>query len=176
MILFPTLRPSRPSPRLRATLALIPLAGLGALTACGGSAASASAGDAVQVGLGAANGTRTVQAGDRLRVTAAGGVLTDVTVTDPKGRQLAGRLGEHATAWTSDARASAATKYSVVARTRNDRGDTGEAKESVTTAAAAKLNRQMTGGEGTSGQERIDRHTGTIRRPPSAESERRIEP
>ncbi|MFG2888724.1 Ig-like domain-containing protein [Streptomyces sp. NPDC048248] len=168
MILFPALRPSRHTPRLRATLALIPLASLGALTACGGSAASASAGHTVQVGLGAASGARTVQAGDRLRVTAGGGVLTEVTVTDPKGRQLTGRFGEHATVWTSDARTAAATKYSVVARTRNDRGDTGEAKESVTTAKAARSDGRM------NGVTTDDRHSGTVRRPPSDGFERQI--
>jgi hypothetical protein len=170
MILFPAYRPARPSPWLRATLALIPLAGLGSLAACGGSAAQASGGHSVQVGLGAANGARTVQAGDRLRVTAGGGVLTDVTVTDPRGRQLTGRFGEHATVWTSDARTAAATKYSVVARTRNDRGDTGEAKESVTTATATKPDGR------TSGVTTDGRHSGTLHRPPSDGSERPIGP
>ncbi|WP_407548717.1 Ig-like domain-containing protein [Streptomyces sp. Pv4-95] len=170
MILLPALRPSRPTPRLRATLALVPLAGLGALTACGGSAASASTGHTVQVGLGAASGARTVQAGDRLRVTAGGGVLTDVTVTDPKGRQLTGRFAEHATVWTSDARTAAGTKYSVLARTRNDRGDTGEAKESVTTARTARSEGQL------SGVVTGDRHSTAVRRPTPDGSEGQIGP
>ncbi|MGW1378743.1 Ig-like domain-containing protein [Streptomyces sp. NPDC002446] len=136
-----------PSPRRRPpwplciALALIPVLGLGVLTACGGVAASASKGDQVKVALGAASGTRTVQAGDKLAVTAEGGVLTEVTVTDPRGRRLPGGLGDGGTVWTSSVRATPDTKYSVVARTKNAQGDTGATKESLTTAQAAKLNK-----------------------------------
>ncbi|MEV0370788.1 Ig-like domain-containing protein [Streptomyces sp. NPDC050636] len=134
----PRPRPSRPS---RVARTLIPLIGMAALTACGGSAASASKGDPVQVGLGAANGTKTVRAGDRLKVTASGGVLTEVTVTDPKGRRLPGGLGNGGTAWISRAKTAPGTKYSVVARTKNAQGGTFEAKESLTTAKSDKLNK-----------------------------------
>lgn len=133
----PRSRPPRPP---RVALALVPVIGVGTLTACGGIAASASKGDPVQVALGAASGTRTVQAGDRLKVTAQGGVLTEVTVRDPRGRQLPGGLGDGGTFWTSSAKAAPDTKYSVVARTRNPQGSLDATKESVTTAKAAKLN------------------------------------
>ncbi|UQA91689.1 L,D-transpeptidase family protein [Streptomyces halobius] len=132
--------PGRPRPS-RVARALIPLIGLIALTACGGSAASASKGDPVQVGLGAAKGTKTVQAGDKLKVTARGGVLTDVTVTDPMGRLLPGGLGDGGTVWTSSAKTTPDTKYSVVARTKNARGGTFDVKESLITAKADKLNK-----------------------------------
>ncbi|TJZ58694.1 hypothetical protein FCH28_00470 [Streptomyces piniterrae] len=137
----PLPRRPRPSRSPRAARALIPLIGMAALTACGGSAASAPKGDPVTVGLGAASGTKTVQAGDRIKVTAAGGVLTEVTVTDPQGRRLTGRLGHGGTVWISSAKAAPGTKYSVVARTKNAQGGTFDAKESLTTAKADKLNK-----------------------------------
>ncbi|GAU69085.1 hypothetical protein SSP35_10_01190 [Streptomyces sp. NBRC 110611] len=134
----PRRRPPRPA---RAALALIPVIGIAALTACGGGASAASATGQVKVVLGAASGTRTVQAGDNLTVTAEGGVLTAVTVTDPQGRQLPGGLGDDGTLWTSSAKAAPDTKYSVVARTKDPRGSLGAIKESVITAKAQKLNK-----------------------------------
>ncbi len=137
----PSARPFRRVRSRYVALALMPLVSVGALTACGGIAASAPKGPPVKVDLGAASGTRTVQAGDRLKVTAHGGVLTEVTVADPKGRQLAGALGAGGTVWTSRAKTAPDTKYSVLARTKNAQGGTGEAKESLTTAAADLLNK-----------------------------------
>ncbi|MER0484178.1 Ig-like domain-containing protein [Streptomyces sp. Edi2] len=133
-------RSSRPR---RIALALVPVIGMGALTGCGGSAEASPQGDPVQVALGAAGGARTVQAGDRLQVTAEGGVLTEVSVTDPRGRQLPGGLSRGGTSWTSRAKTAPGTKYSVVARTRNAQGGVGAAKESLTTANAARLNTLM---------------------------------
>ncbi|MEU9117102.1 Ig-like domain-containing protein [Streptomyces sp. NPDC048483] len=120
-------------------LVLVPMLGIGVLTGCGGSTAAAHEGEPVKVGLGAASGTTTVQAGDKLRVTARGGVLTEVTVTDPGGKQLAGGFAGGDTVWTSRTRTAPATKYSVVARTKNTRGAAGEVKESVTTARTGSL-------------------------------------
>lgn len=133
--------PLRPSPRRRpwrTALALAGVVGAGTLTACGG-AAPGTQGALVRVTLGAANGTRTVQAGDRLRVTAEGGVLTEVTVSDPRGRRLPGGLDSGGTVWTARAPAAPDTRYSVLARTRDGRGGRGAAKESLTTATAARL-------------------------------------
>lgn len=126
---------------LRVALVLLPLLGAGVLVGCGGSAASAPKGDPVRVTLGAADGNRTVQAGDRLRVTARGGVLTQVTVTGPRGRRLPGALGDGGRSWTATEKAAPSTKYAVLARTKNPEGGTGEVKESLTTATADKLNR-----------------------------------
>ncbi|AZS75375.1 hypothetical protein DDE74_34690 [Streptomyces lydicus] len=134
---FPRRRPTRP---LRVALAMVAVVGTGALSACAGFAAPAPVSDPVKVALGAAGGTRTVQAGDKLKVTAEGGVLTEVTVTDPRGRRLPGGLGGGGTVWTSSAKIAPATKYSVVARTKSAEGGVGAAKESLTTARAARLN------------------------------------
>ncbi|WP_051798789.1 Ig-like domain-containing protein [Streptomyces sp. NRRL S-337] len=139
--------PLRPSPRRRpwrTALALAGVVGAGTLTACGG-AAPGTQGAPVRVTLGAANGTRTVQAGDRLRVTAEGGVLTEVTVSDPRGRRLPGGLGGGGTVWTARAPAAPDTRYSVLARTRDGRGGRGAAKESLTTATAARLDAPVVG-------------------------------
>ncbi|MCR8578141.1 Ig-like domain-containing protein [Streptomyces sp. Isolate_219] len=135
--LFPRRRPTRP---LRVALAMVTVVGAGTLSACAGFAAPAPVGDPVKVALAAAGGTRTVQAGDKLKVTAEGGVLTEVTVTDPRGRRLPGGLGSGGTVWTSSAKIAPATKYSVVARTKSAEGGVGAAKESLTTARAARLN------------------------------------
>ena len=140
-------RPFRPR---RAVPALALAVGVGTLTACGGVEGPASQGDPVKVALGAAGGTGAVQAGDRLRVTAKGGVLTEVTVTDSRGQQLPGGLGNGGTLWTSRAKAAPDTKYSLVARTKNAQGGVGAAKESLTTAKAAGLN-TLTLGPGSAG-------------------------
>lgn len=140
-----------PSPRrwparsLRVPLCALPVIAMGTLTACGGLASSAPKGEPVKVALGAASGTRTVQAGDRIKVTARGGVLTDVTVTDPGGHKLPGGLGGDRTVWTARTKTAPGTKYSVVARTRNPQGDVAATKESLTTAKPDRVDVQAAG-------------------------------
>ncbi|MEU5299825.1 Ig-like domain-containing protein [Streptomyces noursei] len=134
-------RPFRPSRSLCIALALMPVLGVGTLAACDAARASASQERPMKVGLGSASGNPTVQAGDQLRVSADGGVLTEVTVTDPRGRQLVGGFSQGGTVWTSRAKAAPETKYSVLARTKSDQGATTEAKESLTTGKVAKRNR-----------------------------------
>ncbi|MEW1747680.1 Ig-like domain-containing protein [Streptomyces angustmyceticus] len=130
-------RPFRPR---RAVFALVPVIGMGTLSACGTGADPAPQGEPVKVALDAASGARTVRAGDRLRVTARGGVLTEVRVTDPRGRQLPGGLARGGRSWTSRAKAAPGTKYSILARTENAQGGAGAATESLTTAQTARLN------------------------------------
>ncbi|MFK0294117.1 Ig-like domain-containing protein [Streptomyces sp. NPDC090442] len=134
-------RPFRPSRSLCVALALMPVLGVGTLAACDAARASASQERPVRVGLGSADGQPTVQAGDRLQVSAHGGVLTEVTVTDPRGRQLVGGFSQGGTVWTSRAKAAPDTKYSVLARTKSPQGGTSEAKESLTTGKVVKRNR-----------------------------------
>lgn len=153
-------RPFRPR---RAVPALALAVGVGTLTACGGVEGPAPQGDPVKVALGAAGGTGAVQAGDRLRVTAKGGVLTEVTVTDSRGQRLPGGLGNGGTLWTSRAKAAPDTKYSLVARTKNAQGGVGAAKESLTTAKAAGLN-TLTLGPGSAGTV-VDVEAGPSRSP-----------
>ncbi|MGX1849402.1 Ig-like domain-containing protein [Streptomyces sp. NBC_01456] len=135
----------RPARSLRVPLCALPVIAMGTLTACGGLASSAPEGEPVKVALGAASGTRTVQAGDRITVTAQGGVLTEVTVTDPGGHKLPGGLGGDKTVWTARTKTAPGTKYSVVARTRNPQGDVAATKESLTTAKPARVGMQASG-------------------------------
>ncbi|MFI9079908.1 Ig-like domain-containing protein [Streptomyces sioyaensis] len=134
-----------PSPRHRPfrSLCVFPcvllVIAVGTLTACGGLASSAPQGEPVKVALGAASGTRSVQAGDKIKVTAQGGVLTEVTVTDPRGHKLPGGLGSGGTEWTALTKTAPGTKYSVLARTRNPQGDVGATKESLTIAKPNQL-------------------------------------
>ncbi|MCK7625689.1 Ig-like domain-containing protein [Streptomyces sp. RS10V-4] len=134
-------RPFRPSRSLCAAFALMPVLGFGTLAACDAAKASASPERPVKVALGSAGGHPTVQAGDQLRVSADGGVLTEVTVTDPRGRQLVGGFSRGGTVWTSRAKAAPDTKYSVLALTRDPGGARSAAKESLTTGKVAKRNR-----------------------------------
>ncbi|MFI9256225.1 Ig-like domain-containing protein [Streptomyces sioyaensis] len=129
----------RPLRSLRVFPCVLPVIAVGTLTACGGLASSAPQGEPVKVALGAASGTRTVQAGDKIRVTAQGGVLTEVTVTDPRGQRLPGGLGSGGTEWTALTKTAPGTKYSVLARTRNPQGDVGATKESLTIAKPNRL-------------------------------------
>lgn len=134
--LFPRHRPFR---SLRVFPCVLPVIAVGALTACGGLASPAPQGEPVKVALGAASGTRTVQAGDKIKVTAQGGVLTEVTVTDPRGHKLPGGLGSGGTEWTAQTKTTPGTKYSVLARTRNPQGHVGATKESLTIAKPNRL-------------------------------------
>ncbi|MFI1302090.1 Ig-like domain-containing protein [Streptomyces sioyaensis] len=129
----------RPSRSLRVFPCVLPVIAVGTLTACGGLASSAPQGEPVKVALGAASGERTVQAGDKIKVTAQGGVLTEVTVTDPRGHKLPGGLGGGGREWTARTKTAPGTKYSVLARTRNPQGDVGTTKESLTTAKPNRL-------------------------------------
>ncbi|MFF3326798.1 Ig-like domain-containing protein [Streptomyces sp. NPDC002889] len=84
---------------------------------------------------------RHAKAGEPVKVTAAGGTLTSVTVTDAKGRHLTGRSSADGTSWTSDRNAAPGTAYSVTAATRTKGGATGTAEASFTTDAADKVNK-----------------------------------
>lgn len=146
----PASRGPRPSRTARAALALVPLVGIGALTACGGQASSTAEAEPVKISLGAAGGATPVRAGDQLKVTARGGILTALTVTDPKGRELSGRLAEDKKSWSASDKAAPGMKYTVVARTTNADGRPGQVKKSLTTAQAARLNK-LTLSPGTKG-------------------------
>ncbi|WP_443055808.1 Ig-like domain-containing protein [Streptomyces sp. NBC_00690] len=83
---------------------------------------------------------KAVKAGEPVRVTARGGSLTSVQVTDGKGRPLAGRLTERNTVWTSDRRAVPGMTYQVTAATKTKDGTPGSGKSTFSTAAADKVN------------------------------------
>ncbi|WP_338676423.1 Ig-like domain-containing protein [Streptomyces sp. SCSIO 30461] len=128
--------------RVRAAAAAILLAPLAACSS-GTSPASgdAKAADDRPVTLSVTPKGRQAAAGEPVKVTATGGTLTSVTVTDAKGRRLSGKLGSGGTAWTSDRKAAPGTAYQVTAATRTKGGTAGTAKASFATADADKVNK-----------------------------------
>ena len=82
-----------------------------------------------------------VPAGEPVRVTAAGGRLTSVIVTDAKGHRLAGKTAADGRSWVSDRKAVPGAAYTVTAATRTEGGTAKTTKAAFTTAPAAKVNK-----------------------------------
>jgi|SRR5262245_3672663 len=80
-----------------------------------------------------ADRTRGVVPAERITVTAAGGTLTDVTVSDPDGSKVKGRLSDDRTSWRTSAVLDFATRYTVVAHARNAQGAVTTSKTTFTT-------------------------------------------
>ncbi|WDN55141.1 Ig-like domain-containing protein [Streptomyces clavuligerus] len=139
-------RPVRhPSARLAVAAAVLaPLA----LTACtadsSGAASDDKAGGAKAGGKPAAvtvtPAGQTARAGEPIRVTARGGTLTSVAVTDGKGKSVGGTLSEGNTVWTSERRAAPGATYRVTAGTTTEGGTKGTEQASFSTAKAERTN------------------------------------
>ncbi|WP_031070777.1 L,D-transpeptidase [Streptomyces sp. NRRL S-118] len=84
---------------------------------------------------------RQAAAGEPVKVTAADGRLTSVTVTDAKGRELAGKVAADGRSWISERKAVPGTAYAVTAATRTRGGTAGTSRASFATAPAAKVNK-----------------------------------
>ena len=82
-----------------------------------------------------------VRAGDSVRITASGGRLTSVAVTDAEGRKLAGEVAADGRSWVSGRKAVPGTSYTVTAATRTGAGTVRTTKSSFTTAPADKVNK-----------------------------------
>ncbi|MHC0431910.1 L,D-transpeptidase [Streptomyces sp. O3] len=120
-----------------------------ALTACGGGSGSGKAGDAGSAASKANNegekGARIsvnltgdqAKAGEPVKVSLADGKLADVTVADPDGGKLTGRISADGTSWASERVTSPGTRYTVTARDDQSR----TAKASFTTAKAGQVNK-----------------------------------
>ncbi|WP_246151173.1 L,D-transpeptidase [Streptomyces qinzhouensis] len=80
------------------------------------------------------------KAGQPIKVTAQGGKLTSVQVSDADGGTVTGKLSANGTVWTSDRKAGAGASYQVTAATKTESGTTGSAKAAFTTAKAEKKN------------------------------------
>ena len=80
-----------------------------------------------------ADQARGVVPADRITVTAAGGALTEVSVTDPDGGEVKGLLSDDRTTWRTNAALDFATRYTVVAQARNAQGAVTTNKSSFTT-------------------------------------------
>ncbi|MFI6107638.1 Ig-like domain-containing protein [Streptomyces sp. NPDC051310] len=84
---------------------------------------------------------RQAPAGKPVKVTAAAGRLTSVTVTDAEGRRLAGKVAADGRTWLSERRAVPGTAYTVTAATRSQGGTEGTSRASFATAPADKINK-----------------------------------
>ncbi|MEU9781169.1 Ig-like domain-containing protein [Streptomyces phaeochromogenes] len=82
-----------------------------------------------------------VPAGEPVRVTAAGGRLTSVTVTDAKGRKLAGKAAADGRSWVSDRKSAPGSAYTVTAAAKSEGGTAKSTKAAFTTAPADKVNK-----------------------------------
>lgn len=82
-----------------------------------------------------------VPAGKPVRVTAAGGRLTSVTVADAEGHKLAGKVAADGRSWVSDRKAVPGAAYTVTTATRTESGTAGSTKAAFTTAPADKVNK-----------------------------------
>ncbi|MGW2288271.1 L,D-transpeptidase [Streptomyces phaeochromogenes] len=82
-----------------------------------------------------------VPAGEPVRVTAAGGTLTSVTVTDAKGHKLAGKASSDGRSWVSDRKAAPGAAYTVTAAAKSEGGTAKSTKAAFTTAPADKVNK-----------------------------------
>ena len=82
-----------------------------------------------------------VPAGEPVRVTAAGGRLTSVTVADDEGHKLAGKVAADGRSWVSDRKAAPGTAYTVTAATRTGGGTARSSRAAFTTAPADRVNK-----------------------------------
>lgn len=82
-----------------------------------------------------------VPAGEPVRVTAAGGTLTSVTVTDGEGHRLAGKVAADGRSWVSDRKAVPGASYAVTAQALTAGGTAKTTKATFTTAPADKVNK-----------------------------------
>ncbi|WP_031482994.1 L,D-transpeptidase [Streptomyces bicolor] len=82
-----------------------------------------------------------VPAGEPVRVTASGGTLTSVTVTDAEGHRLAGKVAADGRTWVSDRKAVPGAAYKVTAATRTEGGTAKTTKAAFTTAPAERVNK-----------------------------------
>ncbi|SCE00290.1 Lipoprotein-anchoring transpeptidase ErfK/SrfK [Streptomyces sp. DvalAA-19] len=82
-----------------------------------------------------------VPAGEPVRVTATGGTLTSVTVTDADGRTLPGKITTNGRTWTSGRKAAPGAAYEVKTATRSAGGRAGSSTAAFTTAPAGKVNK-----------------------------------
>ncbi|MGW7362724.1 Ig-like domain-containing protein [Streptomyces sp. NPDC054841] len=132
-----------PQIRVRVAAAAVLLAPLAACSSSGTAPArtDAKAADDRPATVSVSPRGQQAKAGVPVSVTATGGSLTSVTVTDAKGRKLAGKVAAGGMLWTSDRKAAPGTAYTVTAVTRTKGGTTGTTKASFTTAEAGKVNK-----------------------------------
>ncbi|MCT9081961.1 L,D-transpeptidase [Streptomyces fulvoviolaceus] len=133
----------------KALLALASGVLLIAVTACGGGGGSDAASDAKDKGkdssqaetkqseavvsIAPKNGAKSVDTSGALKVGAAKGTLTEVSVKDGKGTEIAGKITGGGAAWTPSTHLASGTKYTVHAVAKDSEGRTAAEDSSFTT-------------------------------------------
>ncbi|MBM9621761.1 L,D-transpeptidase family protein [Streptomyces zhihengii] len=131
--------------RVRAAAAAVLLAPLAACSTGSGGAgaddgkAGERAGDGRPATVTVTPNGRSVRAGQPVKVTASGGTIASVTVTDAKGGTLKGAVGKDG--WQSERKAVPGTTYTVRTTTRTEGGTEKTTSTSFTTAPAEKVNK-----------------------------------
>ncbi|MFK3729204.1 Ig-like domain-containing protein [Streptomyces sp. NPDC088090] len=136
---MPPIRTSRPA--LAAVALAVSLTACTAQAASGPGSPSASAKGAGQDGPPAKVTVVDRVAGKPVSVTAAGGTLSSVTVTDAGGGRLTGRSDGGGARWTSDRKAAPGTSYTVEAVTRTAGGKETTTRSTFTTPEAERVNK-----------------------------------
>ena len=117
-----------------------PVGAVSEATAADGTAATTTAAPATPVlDVSAADGATGVSPTAPLTVTAAGGTLTSVAVTNPAGERLAGTTAPDGLTWTSSEPLGYRTTYAVDARATGAAGAVTTERSSFTTVAPANL-------------------------------------
>ncbi|MGW0912540.1 Ig-like domain-containing protein [Streptomyces sp. NPDC002784] len=121
---------------------------LAALTACSSSGAGDSqngeappAADDRPVKVAVTPKGKQAPAGEPVRVTATGGELTSVSVTDDEGHRLTGKVAADGRSWVSDRKAVPGAAYTVTTATRTATGTAESTKAAFTTAPADEVNK-----------------------------------
>jgi len=116
--------------------------GSGSGTASGGSGASGGGSSSpkasvAQITITPADGTTSASFSDPVTVAVTGGVLTSVTVTDDRGKQISGLLSADLASWTSTTPLSSGSKYTVAAQARDKDRREADANAKFSTASPA---------------------------------------
>ncbi|GLW50603.1 hypothetical protein Stsp02_62640 [Streptomyces sp. NBRC 14336] len=82
-----------------------------------------------------------VPAGEPVKVTADGGRITSVTVTDGKGGELPGKVAADGRTWVSARKAVPGASYTVTTKTRSAGGTVKRSEAAFSTAPAEKVNK-----------------------------------
>ena len=136
MVMLERMRSTRSTARLAvAGIVLAFLAGC----ELGVGSAEAPPAPAATVDIVPANQARGVVPTERITVTAGGGVLDEVTVTDVDGTAVKGRLNDDKTRWRNNSVLDFATRYTVVATARNAQGAVTKQESSFTTVRPKAL-------------------------------------
>ncbi|MFH9955209.1 Ig-like domain-containing protein [Streptomyces roseolus] len=136
---MPPIRTSRPA--LAAVALAVSLTACTAQAASGPGSSAAPSGGAAQDGAPARVTVVEPEAGKQVTVTATGGTITSVTVTDADGGRLAGKSAAGGARWTSDRKAVPGAAYTVEVVSRGTGGKEATTRSAFTTEEADRVNK-----------------------------------